>query len=108
MGLWEASPTIALNIGGWSLTNYYGIIAIIGVVGIVVTAAYVLRVVQQVFFGAFNAERYGDIDDITVLDKVALLMLSASLIILGVWPQVMAPMIESGVKPIAQLLLGGA
>jgi len=30
------------------------------------------------------------------------------LILLGVWPNLMAPMIESAVRPIAQLLLGGA
>ena len=106
MGLWEAGPTIALHVGAWSLTNYYGVIAIIAALGIIVTAAYVLRVVQQVFFGRFNEERFGEVHDVTVLDKVALVMLMTSLIVLGVWPNIMAPLIESGVRPIARLLGG--
>jgi NADH-quinone oxidoreductase subunit M len=107
MGLWNASPAVTLTIGSWTLGNYYSIIAIVAVLGIVVTAAYVLRVVQQVFFGKFDEERYGDISDVNVLDKVTLVMLCAALIILGVWPSIMAPMIESGVAPIVRLL-GGA
>jgi len=73
-----------------------------------VTAAYVLRVVQQVFFGTFNEERYAEVGDVTILDKAALAILVLPLILLGVWPNLMAPMIESAVRPIAQLLLGGA
>jgi NADH-quinone oxidoreductase subunit M len=107
MGLWHAGPVIQLTVGGWTLGNYFSVIAIIAVLGIVVTAAYVLRVVQQVFFGQFNEERYGGIGGITVLDKVALTMLVGTLIILGVWPSIMAPMIQSGVTPIVRLL-GGA
>ncbi len=106
MGLWQASPVITLAVGGWSLTNYYAIIAIVGVLGIVVTAAYVLRVVQQVFFGEFDEKRFADVGDVTVLDKTALAMLCASLVILGVWPSVMAPMVQSGVAPIVRLLGG--
>jgi NADH-quinone oxidoreductase subunit M len=106
MGLWDAGPTIALHVGAWSLSNYYGVIAIIAAIGIIVTAAYVLRVVQQVFFGRFNEERFAEVGDVTVLDKAALMMLMASLVILGVWPNIMAPLIESGVKPIARLLGG--
>ncbi|GAB4569307.1 MAG: NADH-quinone oxidoreductase subunit M [Anaerolineae bacterium] len=108
MGLWDASPVIQLTVGSWALSNYFAIIAIIAVLGIIVTAAYVLRVVQQVFFGRFDEERYAEVGDVTVLDKVALVMLLIPLVLLGVWPSIMAPMIESGVRPIAQLLLGGA
>ncbi len=107
MGLWNASPTIQLTVGGWSLANYYSVIAVVAVIGIVVTAAYVLRVVQQVFYGRFNEERYQEVHDVTALDKLALVMLMVALIILGVWPNIMAPIVESGVRPIAQLL-GGA
>jgi len=108
MGLWDASPVIELGIGNWALSNYFAIIAIVAVVGIIVTAAYVLRVVQQVFFGTFNEERYAEVGDVTILDKAALAILVLPLILLGVWPNLMAPMIESAVRPIAQLLLGGA
>jgi NADH-quinone oxidoreductase subunit M len=106
-GLWQASPHITLAIGSWSLANYYSIIALIAVLGIVITAAYVLRVVQQVFFGEFDEKRYAHVGNVTVLDKFALAMLCAFMVLLGVWPSLMAPMVQSGVVPIVRLL-GGA
>ncbi len=107
VGLWNASSTVTLAVGGWSLANYYGIVALVAVLGIVITAAYVLRVVQQVFFGEFDKQRYAQVGDVTVLDKAALAMLMAFMVLLGVWPGLMAPMVQSGVAPIVRLL-GGA
>ena len=75
--------------------------------GIVVTAAYVLRVVQRVFFGEFDANKYHGVGDVTALDKAAMAILSFWLILVGVYPPVMAPMVASGMEPIARLL-GGA
>lgn len=107
-GMWQASPEVTLQIGGFTLTNYYSIIVIIAALGIVVTAAYVLRVVGQVFFGEFDAEKFPEVGDITPIERVVLIVLGSPLIILGVVPYVMAPMIQSGVIPILALLGGGA
>ena len=76
--------------------------------GIVITAAYVLRVTGQVFFGEFDAKKYPDVGDIAITDRVILILLGAPLIILGLYPAIMAPMIESGLRPILALLGGGA
>jgi NADH-quinone oxidoreductase subunit M len=86
--------------------NYYGVIALIAVLGIIVTAAYVLRVVGQVFFGEFHEERFPHVSPITIYDKIALVFLVFWLVLLGVYPRLMAPMIESGMKPIVSLLGG--
>jgi NADH-quinone oxidoreductase subunit M len=94
-------------IGGFELTNYYSIIVIIAALGIVVTAAYVLRVTGQVFFGEFDAEKYSDVGDIAITDRVILLLLGVPLIILGIYPQIMQPMISEGLKPIVAMLTGG-
>ena len=107
VGMWNASDQITLEAGGLVLSNYYSIIVIIAALGIVVTAAYVLRVVTQVFFGEFNAELYPEVGDITIIDRIILILLGAPLIIVGVLPWIMAPQIESGVRPIVTLL-GGA
>lgn len=99
MGMWRAGSEIA---------PYYGVIAIVSALGIVVTAAYVLRVVQRVFFGAFDAEKWhGEVGDVTVLDKAAMAILVFWLILVGVYPSIMAPMVEAGMWPIVQLF-GGA
>ena len=107
IGMWQASENVVLQIGTFTLTNYYSVIVIIAALGIVITAAYVLRVTSQVFFGEFDAEKYPDVGDITITDRAVLILLGAPLIILGVLPSVMAPMIESGIWPVIALL-GGA
>jgi NADH-quinone oxidoreductase subunit M len=97
VGLWEA---------GGSIAPYYALIAILAATGIVVTAAYVLRVVQRVFFGEFDAGKYHDVGDVTLKDKAALAILVSFLILIGVFPSLMAPMVESGMAPIVQVLGG--
>lgn len=99
IGLWRAGEAIA---------PYYALIAILSITGVVVTAAYVLRVVQRVFFGDFDPSKWHDvITDVTPLDKVALALLTFWLIALGVFPNIMVPMVRAGMEPIARLL-GGA
>jgi NADH-quinone oxidoreductase subunit M len=84
--------------------NYYPIIAILSALGIIVTAAYVLNVVQRVFFGAFDEQRFPGITDVTILDKAALVILTFWLIAMGVFPQLMSNMIQAGMQPIVTLL----
>jgi NADH-quinone oxidoreductase subunit M len=91
MGLWQRQP----------------IVACIAVLGIVITAAYILRVVGRVFFGAMPAEFEGHIPPITVMDKVALVILAGILILIGVYPAVMAPLVQSGADAVLRVL-GGA
>jgi NADH-quinone oxidoreductase subunit M len=91
MGLWREQP--------W--------IAIVASVSIVVTASYILRIIGRVFFGSQPEELVGHIRDVTVLDKVALVLLSAILITIGVYPGIMVPLVETGVENVLRLL-GGA
>lgn len=106
-GMWAASEQISLQIGGFALGNYYSVIVVLSALGIVITAAYVLRVAGQVFFGEFDAEKYHDVGDIQAADRIVLILLGAPLIILGLYPPIMAPMIESGIQPVI-VLLGGS
>jgi NADH-quinone oxidoreductase subunit M len=107
-GMWQASDTIVLNLGPIQLTNYYSILVIISALGIVITAAYVLRVTGQVFFGEFNRAKYPDVDDITTRERFVLVFLAAPLILLGVMPSLMAPMLQVGMRPILAMLgVGG-
>ncbi len=82
-------------------------IAIVAALSIVITASYIIRIIGNVFFGSLPEEFEGHVHDVTVLDKVALVFLSAVLVIVGVYPRIMVPMVESGVKHILRLL-GGA
>ncbi len=83
------------------------LIAIIVVLGIVITAAYLMRAVGRIFFGQMPEKLEGQIEPTTPLDNVALVLLSGIMIVLGVYPAVMAPMIESGAEAVLRLV-GGA
>ncbi|NWF68169.1 MAG: NADH-quinone oxidoreductase subunit M, partial [Chloroflexi bacterium] len=107
VGLWDASENITLQIGGLTLENYYGVIAVVSAVAIVVTAAYVLRVTGAVFFGDFDARKFPEVGDITITDRIILVLLGVPLIVLGIYPAIMAPMIEQGLRPVIALLGGG-
>lgn len=94
---------IPVYLGAWQVAPLGAIIA---AVSIVVTAAYILLVVRRVFFGDLP-EAYAQVGDVTVKDKIAIVLLSVIMIALGVFPSLMVPMVESGVRYILALL-GGA
>ncbi len=91
MGLWQTAP--------WS--------AILAVTGIVITASYLMRAISRIFFGDMPAKFEGHIGPINVGDKIALYLLSGLVIVIGVFPAVMAPMVQSGAEAVLRLL-GGA
>jgi NADH-quinone oxidoreductase subunit M len=91
LGVWQTQP--------W--------IAIVASLSIVITAAYVLLVIRRVFFGDVPAEFDGHIGSISVLDKTAIVMLCFVMVIIGLFPTLMAPLIQTGVNNI-MTLLGGA
>jgi NADH-quinone oxidoreductase subunit M len=99
MGLWDAQPA-------WLWANYAWI-AIIAAISIVITASYIIRIIGKVFFGQLPEEFEHHVHDVTVLDKIALVLLAGILVIVGVYPQIMVPMVEQGVNNILRLL-GGA
>jgi NADH-quinone oxidoreductase subunit M len=91
MGVWKTEP----------------IIAIIAAISIVVTASYIIRIIGKVFFGKMPEEFEHHIGDVTVLDKVALVLLSAVMITIGIYPAVMVPLVDSGVQQVLRLFGGG-
>ncbi|NPV86849.1 MAG: NADH-quinone oxidoreductase subunit M [Anaerolineae bacterium] len=89
MGAWQAMP----------------VVAIIAILGILITAAYILLVVRRVFFGDLPAD-YEMVADISLLDKIAIGVLAAMMIALGCFPVLMEPLVASGVGRIMALLGG--
>ncbi|MEP7289418.1 MAG: NADH-quinone oxidoreductase subunit M [Chloroflexota bacterium] len=84
--------------------NYYPYIAILSALGIIVTAAYVLRVAQQVFGGEFNEARFPGVKGVTLTDKFAIVLLAGSLLFVALFPNVMSSMIKSGMAPVVTAL----
>jgi len=83
------------------------LVAVIASISIVITAAYIMRNIRQVFFGDMPEKLEGHMTDVTVLDKVAITTLCLFMIVIGLFPSFMVPMVEKGVENILRLL-GGA
>ena len=77
---------------------------IVGVIGIVLTAGYILWMIQRVFWGEPN-ERWKEIGDATAWwERGPLLAMVAVIFAVGVYPAVVLDMLETGVAPIAERL----
>ena len=90
--------------GAWQVNPW---VAIIASISIIITASYIMLVIRRTFFGEVPAELEGHIGPVTPLDKVALVFLSLIMIIIGIFPSIMVPWVQSGVQNVLNLL-GGA
>ena len=82
------------------------LVAVISSISIIITAAYIMRNIRQVFFGDIPERFEGHLTDVTVLDKVAITTLCLFMILIGLFPGFMVPMVETGVENILRLLGG--
>jgi NADH-quinone oxidoreductase subunit M len=82
--------------------NIYTIVAIIGVV---LTAGYILWMLQQAFYGPVKAE-YNNIKDADNLEKVYMFVLVAVIMLVGIYPAVLTDVFRLGISPIAGLIGG--
>jgi len=90
MGAWRTAP----------------LVAVVAVLGILITAAYILLVVRRVFFGSLP-EALAAVSDISWRDKLVIGLLSLTMIALGWFPGLMTPLLVQGVNYILALV-GGA
>lgn len=93
MGVWRVMPVVAM----------------IAILGVIVTAGYILLVVRRVFFGALPARLEGTVEDLSVMDRWVVGVLAVLMIVIGCFPTFsrMVPLVESGVMQILALV-GGA
>ena len=87
--------------------NEQWLVAVIASISIVITAAYIMRNIRQVFFGDLPEKLEGHLTDVTVLDKVAITTLCLFMVGIGLFPGFMVPLVQTGVDNILRLL-GGA
>lgn len=79
-------------------------LTIVGVIGIVFAAGYILWTIQRVFWGELD-ERWSDLTDANAWwERVPLLGLAFVIIAVGIYPNVMMELFETGVRPIAERL----
>jgi NADH-quinone oxidoreductase subunit M len=79
----------------------YPVLSVISIFAVVITAIYVLRVIQQVFFGPRNT-KWDHVQDAKGVEMIPIVLLGSVLIIFGIFPSAIMDMFSSGILPIAQ------
>ncbi len=82
--------------------NVYTIIAIIGVV---MTAGYILWMLQQAFHGPVK-EKFNGVKDADNLEKVYMFAMVAVIMLVGIYPAILTDVFKTGIAPIMGLIGG--
>lgn len=105
LGVWRGGTmNLSDTFLGLNPAAFYPVLAIISVLGIIITAAYIIRAIGSVFFGEYDRHQWHDMRPLLAIDKLALLGFVIILIVIGVRPLVIAPIVEAGVAPVVQRL----
>ena len=72
-------------------------------IGILVTAAFFLRMIEKVFLGPFN-EKWAGLKDIGFREMVAIVPLVVLTIVIGVWPKVCLDLIDPTITYLVGML----
>lgn len=82
----------------------YTIATLFGVVGLVLTAGYILWMLERIFFGPPNP-RWEELGDATTWwERLPMAGLVASILIIGIYPATLVPVIDAGIAPIVARL----
>jgi len=99
-GLPATSGFIAEFLCFYGIWQRYPALTIVAVTGIVLTAIYVLRVLQKIFLGPFREDRYPDLPDARTTEWVAISALAMVLLIVGMAPMPLVRLIDLGLKTV--------
>ena len=76
---------------------------ILGVLGIVLTAGYILWLLQRVFYGP-PKEQYDGVPDANRLERFTIFTMVAVIMLIGIYPAVLTDIIKVGVSPVVASL----
>jgi len=94
-------------VGSYSSTIVSGIqvYTILGVLGIVITAGYILWMLQRVFYGPV-LKQFDKAKDADILERVYIFTFIAVIMLVGIYPAILTDVIKTGIMPIVGLLGG--
>jgi NADH-quinone oxidoreductase subunit M len=94
-------------IGSFNSTAVAGIRlwTILGVFGIVITAGYILWMLQRVFYGS-PKDTFNKVKDADILERVYMFVFVVVIMGVGIYPAILTDVIKAGVVPIMGLLGG--
>ncbi|MFH2034937.1 MAG: NADH-quinone oxidoreductase subunit M [Candidatus Zixiibacteriota bacterium] len=87
-----------------NVTPNLQILTAIGVLGVVLTAGYMLRMVQRMFLGQFNAEKWGGLTEINTRELLIVAPLAILTILFGVFPAPLSNIMEATLQNLVNLM----
>ena len=92
-------------VGSYSSAAVEGIrlYTILGVFGIVLTAGYILWMLQRVFYGP-PLDKFKGVPDANNIEKVCIFSFVAAIMLVGIYPAILTNVIKLGIEPIARLV----
>ena len=76
---------------------------ILAVLGIILAAGYILWMLERSLFGP-SRERFADITDASALEAIPLVLLVASIVLIGVYPTFLTDMFDSAISPMVDVI----
>ncbi|MFC2000965.1 NuoM family protein [Chloroflexota bacterium] len=94
-------------VGSFTSTAVAGIqiYTLLAVLGVVVTAGYILWMLQQAFYGPVK-EEFNGVKDADTLEKVYMAAFIAVIMLVGIYPAILTDVFKLGISPITGLLGG--
>ena len=91
-------------VGSFSSAAFSGIqiYTVLGVLGVVITAGYILWMLQRTFYGP-KQDKFDGVPDATLVDKICIFTFVAAILLIGFYPSVLTNVINMGVQPVAHL-----
>jgi NADH-quinone oxidoreductase subunit M len=100
MGMWQKSATLS-PIGN-SLNWHYAVIAVFAVIAIIINAAWTLRVAGKIYFSEPKDPQLLALPRLDGLEKFAIGLMCAVLILVGVMPNTVMSVVQVGVQAIVK------
>jgi NADH-quinone oxidoreductase subunit M len=76
----------------------------IAILGVVLGAAYMLRMVQNVFLGEFNMAKWGGLTEINARELITVVPLAILTILIGVYPKPLTDLMSATLENLVQLM----
>ena len=109
--IWQTTA-LEMALGGWVLVMLAAdlllgelrkpqiwVVAVLAVLGVVITAVYMLRMIRGVFFGAIGPAVHHVSDARSLAQRLPYYVLASTLLVVGCWPGPLSRLIDSSAQP---------
>ncbi len=88
-----------------TVVPYAQVYTIIAIIGVVLTAGYILWMLQQAFYGPVK-DTFNKVKDADGLEKFYMFILVAVIMLVGIYPAILTDIFKLGISPIVKLIGG--